>query len=153
MFSQILKILTPDIILQAVKENPQLILETLHKFDTFKLLGNSLNNDQQMALSSHTGLVNQFLNTEPSKVSIRTWADEFIKFIKLLEEEAAKVAVPAVLDETSIRAALRAEIEKEVRDEIIAKSLVPKLPPIDSSAKILADLEEKIKELTLAKSK
>lgn len=151
MFSQILKILTPEIILQAVKENPQLILETLHKFETFKLLGNSLNNDQQMVLSKYPGLVNSFLATESSKESIRTWADEFTKFVKELEtQEVAKVTPPVIIDEVSLRASLREEIEKEVRADILAKSIVA---PLDSNAKILAKLEAQIKELTAAKSK
>lgn len=131
MFKQLLSILTPELIIQAVKDNPKVVIETLHKFDTFKLLGASLTTEQQVTISNNTNSVNQFLTTQASQTIINAWADEFTKFIdsakaKVQEIEDAKIKSEELKVEARPSdinmAELRAKIEAEVRAEIAAKS-------------------------------
>lgn len=148
MFTQLLRILTPELIIQAVKDNPKVILETLHKFDTFKLIGSSLNTDQQIALSNNTALVNNFLASESSKAAISTWADEFTIFIQGLQTEAtAKIEAEAsalalankAATEVAAKQELRSQMEAEIREEIRLEQLTK--PKVDIVAQIKAELE------------
>lgn len=159
MFTQILKILTPELIIQAVKDNPKVIVETLHKFDTFKLIGASLTETQQLCLSSNTALVNKYLGTETSRAGLRVWAEGFVEYIKALNEaKEIEIAKVAKIDEKEelrlkMRAELEAEIRNEIRNEISPTSkLILDMEEanrsiINTTAKSIADLEEKTKLL------
>lgn len=150
MFTQILKILTPELIIQAVKDNPKVIVETLHKFDTFKLIGASLTESQQLVLSGNTSMVNKYLATDTSKAAIRVWAEGFCDFIRGLE--AAKVAeiakVTEIDEKEELRLKMRAELEAEIRNEI--RNEVRSISP---TSKVMLDMEDANKNITAVNAK
>lgn len=132
MLSQLLKISTPDLILQAIKDNPTVVLEVLQRFDTFRLLGQSLTPDLQVVLSNNGRLVNEYLASEDGKAAARLWAEGFSEFV-LLSKKASQTLAAKVTDtqdnlELKIRKELeikiRAELEEKIRKELSDKKQI-----------------------------
>lgn len=122
MLNQLLSVMTPELIIHAIKQNPKVIIETLQKFDTFKLLGSSLTEQQQITISNNVGLVNDFLKSQEGKTAIGLWADEFTNFVEKIRiatgAEPVKVETP---EEIELR--IRQKVEAEIRAELAAKKL------------------------------
>jgi hypothetical protein len=127
MLNQLLSVMTPELIIHAIKANPTVIIQTLQKFDTFKLLGQSLNTEQQIVLSNNAPLINDFLKSEAGRTAAYLWAEEYCSFVSKWKEAAKTQAITGELDsevaqkEAEIRAKLKAEIEAKVEARIRAE--------------------------------
>ena len=144
MLNQLLSVMSPEMIIHAIKANPKVIIDTLQKFDTFKLLGSSLSTEQQVVLSNNASLVNDFLRSEQGRTAAYLWADEFTNFVNKW-----KSTVTTQEDEEKkkeIEAKVRAEVETRVRKEV--EERVRK--EIESTA--VAEIQDKIKAEIAAKA-
>lgn len=131
-------------IIHAIKSNPKVILDTVQKFDTFKLLGSSLSSEQQVVLSNNAPLLNDFLRSEAGRTAIYLWAEEFCTFVNkwkatvtTKEDEITKKEIEAKI-KSEVEARVRKEIEERVRKEI------------ESSA--VTEIQDKIKAEIAAKA-
>ncbi len=137
MLTQLLQVMSPDLIIQAIRANPKVVLDTLQKFDTFKLLGESLNQKQQITLSNNAGLLNDFLRSEQGKQAAFSWAEAFTNFV----EEFTKP--PVALDEVTILRLREDQIRREIEDKI----------RLEMEAKLRSEIEPKIRAEIESQSK
>ncbi len=107
LLPHLVQIMTPELIIQVIKANPKLIVETLQKFDTFKLLGQSLSEEQQVILSNNLAKVNGFLLTPDGKSAIGLWMEEFTQFLNKTKD--------------TIKAETPAEMEARIRSELLTE--------------------------------
>lgn len=127
MLNQLLSVMTPELIIHAIKSNPKVIIQTLQKFDTFKLLGQSLSEEQQIVLSNNAILINDFLKSEAGRTAAYLWAEEYCTFVAKWKEQASTAALTGEIEsevaskEAEIRAKLKAEIEAKVEARIRAE--------------------------------
>lgn len=80
MIEGLLKALTPEMVVHAVRTNQSLVMDTLHKFDEYKSFGRALNTDQQICISNNLDKVNEFFLSYDGQATIRMLAEEFVKF-------------------------------------------------------------------------
>ncbi len=128
MLNQLLKVMTPDMIIEAIKGNPIIVMETLQKFDTFKLLGQALTPDLQVVLSNNGRLINPYLSSSEGVSAIKVWAEGFSTFVDRQKPfpEATKSSV-----EDSLRSELTAKIRQEIlveMRELELKKAIDSLP-------------------------
>lgn len=81
MLADLLKVITPEMLVDAVRKNPVAVLSALQKFDTYVSFGQALTVDQQVCLSMNLNKVNDFLRSEQGKTSLSLLAEEFMKFV------------------------------------------------------------------------
>lgn len=81
MLPALLKNLTPNILWEAIKTNPELFLHTLQNFESFKLFGAALTQERQIFISNNLHRVNDFLISEDGKVHIAFLIDAFEEFV------------------------------------------------------------------------
>lgn len=82
MLADLLKVITPEMLVDAVRRNPVAVLSALQKFDTYVSFGQALTVDQQVCLSMNLTKVNDFLKSEQGKTSLSMLAEEFVDFVK-----------------------------------------------------------------------
>ncbi len=134
MLNQLLKSMTPELIIHAIKSNPKVVIETIQKFDTFKLLGQALNTEQQIALSKNADNLNAYLSSVQGRESLSNWVDGFNSFV----EKSKEVVIPETTAELEAR--LRGEIEAMVRAELESKLRA------EIQASSIAEIQNKIKD-------
>ena len=118
MLNNLLQVLSPELIIQAIKANPKVIMETLQKFDTFKLLGASLTTQQQITLSNNVSMVNDFLSSDEGKTAVGLWAEEFTSFVEHTKKKVEPTAPEVSPDKIALEARIRAEVEQEIRAQV-----------------------------------
>jgi hypothetical protein len=161
MLSQLLKILTPEVIIQAIKDNPKLIMETIQRFETFKLVGSSLTPELQILVSTNIGAINEYLATAEGRSGTKQWAEGFSAYITKLKEAASAAASAKLTSETAtsihaevtaqIRAELEAKLRKELEDKIRAEMGVT--PPAAHTSLALKEAEVNTLQAQLARAK
>jgi hypothetical protein len=77
MLSNLLKIVTPDAIATAIRENPVIIKMSLQKFDTYTAFGQALETSQQVFLSNNLDKLSEFFKTETGKQSLQNLIQRF----------------------------------------------------------------------------
>lgn len=82
MLADLLKVITPDMLVDAVRKNPVAVLSALQKFDTYISFGQALTVDQQVCLSMNLNKVNDFIRSEQGKTSLSLLAEEFMSYVK-----------------------------------------------------------------------
>jgi hypothetical protein len=82
MLADLLKVITPEMLVQAVRSNPVAVLSALQKFDTYVSFGQALTVDQQVCLSMNLTKVNDFIKSEQGKTSLSMLAEEFVAYVK-----------------------------------------------------------------------
>lgn len=148
MLNQLLSVMTPELIIHAIKSNPKVIVETLQKFDTFKLLGQSLSTEQQVVISNNAILINDFLKSEAGRTAAFLWADEYCKFVSDWKNKLATASITneiedeMALKEAEIRAKIKAEIESKVEARIRAEIEAQNITEIQN--KIKAEIASKL---------
>lgn len=145
MLNNLLKVLTPDLILQAIRDNPKLVLEVLQKFDTFRLLGESLTPELQIVLSNNGRLVNEYLASADGKAAARLWAEGFAEFVTNTKRKQQELIDAQNAEKTKIALASTIIEEKHARDILeakIRKDLEVKLR-VEIEDKLRKELEEK----------
>lgn len=108
--------MTPELIMHSIKQNPKVFLETLHKFESFNLVSASMTKDQQLLVSKHMYLLNDFLRSDNGRSSVNLFAEEFIDYIN------KKVLVTDPL-RTEFELRYRAELEDKIRAEFALKAI------------------------------
>jgi len=82
MLADLLKVISPEMLVDAVRKNPVAVLSALQKFDTYVSFGQALTVDQQVCLSMNLTKVNDFIKSEQGKTSLSLLAEEFMNFVK-----------------------------------------------------------------------
>lgn len=80
MLAELIKIISPDALIEAIKANPQLVLTTLNKFDAYSAFGSAMSTEQQMAVSTQLGKLGAFFRTDAGKAAVNNMASEFVRF-------------------------------------------------------------------------
>ncbi len=140
--------MTPELIIHAIKSNPKVIIETLQKFDTFKLLGQSLSTEQQIVLSNNAILINDFLKSEAGRTAAYLWAEEYCTFVSKWKEKANTATLINEVEEEVAKK--EAEIRNKIRAEIEAKVEARIRSEIESTN--IAEIQNKIKVEIAAKA-
>lgn len=131
MLNQLFKIITPEIIGQAIKDNPKVFIETLQRFDTFRLIGNALTQAQQLIVSNNTKLLNPFISSENGKEALKLFTEEFCTYvstIKAAEDKALKEKEEAIKKD---------EEEKRIAAELIKQQEIDRLNLATKEAEIM----------------
>lgn len=123
MLTHLLSVMTPELIIHAIKQNPKVIMDTIQKFDTFKLVGSCLTLDQQLILSNNVGLVNDFLSSSEGRAAVGLWADEFTSFVDSIKKKL-DIPEPIVETQEQLEARIREEVESKIRAELSAPKTV-----------------------------
>jgi len=80
--TQILKTLSPDVIVELIQSNQELFIGLLQKTKTFNIVGGNLTESQQILISTHALRINDFLASERGQNVIIHVAKEFESFIE-----------------------------------------------------------------------
>lgn len=82
MLADLLKVITPDMLVSAIKSNPIVIQSALQKFEAYKSFGQALTVDQQICVSNNLDKLDLFFKSEQGKSSLGILAEEFQRFVK-----------------------------------------------------------------------
>jgi hypothetical protein len=82
MLENIISQLSPDILAEAVRKNPHLVVNVLQKFETFQAFGSAMSTEQQIFLSNNLQSVNLFLKATDGKEYISMLLDAFKTFVE-----------------------------------------------------------------------
>jgi hypothetical protein len=86
MLTDLLRIITPDALAQAIKANPKVVQAALQKFESYASLGQAMTVQQQVCISNNLNQLSTFFKTEAGKNSVGNLADEFEKYLKTLDK-------------------------------------------------------------------
>ena len=86
MLTDLLRIITPDALAQAIKANPKVVQAALQKFESYASLGQAMSVQQQVCISNNLNQLSAFFKTEAGKNSVGNLADEFEKYLKTLDK-------------------------------------------------------------------
>lgn len=86
MLTDLLRIITPDALAQAIKANPKVVQAALQKFESYASLGQAMSVQQQVCISNNLNQLSAFFKTESGKNSVGHLADEFEKYLKTLDK-------------------------------------------------------------------
>ena len=82
LLADLLKIVTPDAIAQAMKSNPVVVQAALQKFEAYSSLGRALTVPQQVCISNNLDKLDKFFKTDKGKACVSLLAEEFVLFTK-----------------------------------------------------------------------
>ena len=82
MLANIINQFSPEIIADAIRKNPYVVLNVLQKFDTFKAFASAMSVDQQIFLSNNLQYVTEFLNSKTGQEYISISIDAFKEFVE-----------------------------------------------------------------------
>lgn len=80
MLNDLLKAVTPETLVFAIKSNPLLVQKALHNFESYKAFAEALTNSQQMGISSNIYKLANFFRSDVGKHAITDFTNEFIEF-------------------------------------------------------------------------
>lgn len=80
MLDQILKMVTPDQIIAAIKNNPTIMPLVLQRSEAYLALGKALTTNQQLIISNNLNKLAEFLGTDIAKDYIAIFAEDFCEF-------------------------------------------------------------------------
>lgn len=123
MLNQILQLLTPEMILEAVKSNPGVVINTLQKFDTFKLLGAAITPELQLALSNNLNMINPFLSSDAGRAASKAWVESFSGYLNANKPDFHAQSIENVEYRLELEDRLRKEITLELREEALQKAI------------------------------
>ncbi len=141
--------MTPELIIHAIKSNPKVIVETIQKFDTFKLLGSATSSEQQIILSNNAILINDFLKSDAGRKYTFEWVEKFCEFVAAWKAKATEQTISGEIElevlskeqelREKIRLEIQAKLEARIRSEVEAENIE------EIQNKIRADLAAKAK--------
>ena len=82
MLTDLLRIITPEALAQAIRGNPKVVQAALQKFEAYSSLGQALTVNQQICISNNLDKLNNFFGTEAGKASVSVLAEEFVNYVK-----------------------------------------------------------------------
>lgn len=83
MLVDLLRIITPEQLVHAIKSNPSVVQAALQKFEAYSAFGNAITIQQQLCISNNLDKLNGFFKSEQGRDSLSILADEFVKFISV----------------------------------------------------------------------
>ena len=84
MLADILKIISPEAMVEAIKANPNIVLQMLSKFEAYTAFGQAMSTEQQVALSTNLDKLSKFFKTDVGRSTIANMVNEFIKFTTIV---------------------------------------------------------------------
>lgn len=81
MLVELLRIVTPDALASAIKQNPKVVQSALQKFEAYSAFGQAMTVQQQVCVSNNLDKLSTFFKTETGKDSLNIVAEEFVKFV------------------------------------------------------------------------
>ena len=99
MLEQMIKSMSPDLIVQAIQSNPTVVPKILHKFEAFVALGQALTPEQQVYISGNINKLAEFFRDKEVKEALGILADAFEK----KTQEVARAPTKVVTKATSIK--------------------------------------------------
>lgn len=82
MLADLLKSLSPEVLITALKNNPDIAIKAIQKTNTFTLVGKALSLEQQVYISSNLSKFEPFLTSQRGKDAVSLLAEEFVSFTK-----------------------------------------------------------------------
>ena len=79
MLEQMIKNMSPDLIVQAIQSNPTVVPKIPHKFEAFVALGQALTPEQQVYISGNINKLAEFFRDKEVKEALGILADAFAK--------------------------------------------------------------------------
>ena len=81
MLADLLKIVTPEALVTAMKGNPKVVQATLQKFEAYAALGEALTLTQQVCISSNLNSLDKFFKTDTGKTQLSCLAEKFVEYV------------------------------------------------------------------------
>lgn len=81
MLTNLLRIITPDALAAAIRDNPKVVQAALQKFEAYSSFGQAMTVQQQVCVSNNLDKLNSFFKTDTGKDSLNIVAEEFVKFV------------------------------------------------------------------------
>ncbi len=81
MLTDLLRIITPDALAQALRSNPKIVQAALQKFEAYSSLGHALTIQQQVCISNNLDKLNSFFSTDSGKAAVSMLAEEFSTYV------------------------------------------------------------------------
>jgi len=81
MLVELLRIITPDALAQALRANPKVVQSALQKFEAYSSFGQALNVQQQVCLSNNLDKLSSFFKSSQGKEHLAFLADEFVTYV------------------------------------------------------------------------
>lgn len=80
MIADLLKMVTPEMLVHTLKTNQDTVMGILQKFDAYNSFGSALSTEQQLCISSNLSKANDFFLSKDGKEALSILAEEFVKF-------------------------------------------------------------------------
>lgn len=80
MLDDLLKVVSPETLVYAIKKNPIVVQKALHKFETYTAFAQALTDKQQLAISSNLYKVKDFFKSDAGKVAVNDFVEHFVEF-------------------------------------------------------------------------
>jgi hypothetical protein len=83
MLTDLLRIITPEALAAAIRENPKVVQSALQKFETYATFGQAMSVQQQVCVSNNLDKLSDFFKTNVGKNKLNDLADEFVKYVNV----------------------------------------------------------------------
>ena len=81
MLVELLRIITPDALAQALRANPKIVQSALQKFEAYSSFGQALTVQQQVCLSNNLDKLSPFFKSTQGKEHLNFLAEEFVVYV------------------------------------------------------------------------
>jgi hypothetical protein len=82
MIESLLKSVSPEVLAAVVKSNPDIVIAMLQRTGLFTTIGQALNTNQQICISTNISRIEDYFKTREGKSSLSMMANEFAEFVK-----------------------------------------------------------------------
>lgn len=82
MLDNLLRSVSPEVLANLIKNNPEIVIATLQRTGIFVTIGQALTNSQQMCISANINKLDDYFKTKEGQSSLALMADEFTDFVK-----------------------------------------------------------------------
>jgi rhamnose utilization protein RhaD (predicted bifunctional aldolase and dehydrogenase) len=82
MIESLLKSVSPEVLAAVVKSNPDIVIAMLQRTGLFTTIGQALNTNQQICISTNINRIEDYFKTREGKSSLSMMANEFAEFVK-----------------------------------------------------------------------
>ena len=81
MLTDLLRIITPDALATAIRNNPKVVQSALQKFESYASLGQAMTVQQQVCVSNNLNKLNTFFKTDNGKSAVNDLAEQFVRYV------------------------------------------------------------------------
>jgi len=83
MLTDLLRIITPDALAEAIRENPKIVQSALQKFESYASFGQAMTVQQQVCVSNNLDKLSDFFKNDAGKAKLHDLANEFVKYVNV----------------------------------------------------------------------